>query len=633
MTLLETMAKAGEPTSAPPGTRTDKRTLMAALDSLENRGKIKLLKTSVQTHTGVHRPARIAYLPHVTEEQLKDYLAELAKTLQPVPQTASFVKIDEKVEYGADPTTVSRSVLPLQLLQLEQPGVEKDKKERWSKNLARANQLFTYDDETIREVLLAERTTLGQSYGFMVGKMARVTELHLLILKAFQSDQLPAHLVSREEQIFDLSFLCNDIPLIQYCSFISCLAHSKELMEFFTGEAGRQTPVRDLPLQLHSFLQIGRSRARSRFLEMLEVMRQLGIAIPLQPSDSENPWITCSGGGKGPFKFDRASLDGWTTNTPMIAPSFWRLNGTAPIHLWRDSEASPPFWKSVPIGTAAHAIQYWDTLKIASLETSIRPDDTPSSGSHSALSVNISLARSLRRPNSWNTRYILTWHQMQYLKQFIDIHSTETPLEEHDDTKREEIMSKVCRVTSATRDAVAGFFRETRQRLLRELNRIKQKGDHTAGGEKRARRAAEVKELLAKKAAEERRRREQKWNALLLRVHPGQLSSTAASRVKRIQKRFLEAGSTNETEKWERDILDAIHEADIATVLKISKSIVAAPAVSPPLPLPIVSNPLEPSVEDLIQRQRAFLPSKDPKKIKRRGKSKATGQAFQVRSL
>jgi hypothetical protein len=619
--LLETLARAGEPSSAPPGTKTDKRTAIAALDALEGKGKIKQLRTSVQTHTGINRPARIAYLPIITESQLKQYLADLAKALQPTPQATAFVKIDERVEYGADPTSISRSSLPLQLLQLELPGT--DKKERWSKNIARANQLFAYDDETICDVLLAERTTLGQLYGFIVGKMARVRALHILALRGFESSQSSPNIVSKEHKVIDLSFFCHDISLAEYCSLVSCLTHSKELTDFFTAK-GQRTAVRDLPPHLYSLVQIGRSRARSRFLEMLEVLRLLGITTPLQPSKSEHPGIICEVNDHT-MNFENASLQGWTTSTPMIAPSFWKFNDIAPVHIWRESETSPSFLKSLAIDTPTAALQFWDTLRTASTEATCSSNDT-GDRDHPATSVTVSLARSLRRPGSWNSKYVLTWHQMQYLKQFIDIYSAETPFEEAEDGIREALIERICRVSSASREAVVIFYEEVRERFLRELNKAKSKGKRISGVEKRARRAVEVKELLAKKAAEARRKREQEWDALLLQVHPGPLSSGASSRVKRVEKRFLEAGSTQETEKWKGDIISAIREADMVKMLKITSK--QPTKVTPHLitPPPLVLNPLEPSVESLISKQGSSTGLKDvPKKKRSRGKNKDTG--------
>lgn len=620
--ILDNLFKSSGPASAPPGTKTDKRTVTAALDALESQGRIRQLKTSVQSQAGINRPVRVAYLPHITEAQLGDYLAELSKALQPVSQATFFVKIDERVEYGADPTSLSRSLLPLQLLQLEQPGT--DKKERWSKNMARANQLFTYDDETIREVLLAERTTSAQLYGFIVGKMARIREFHLTALRALESNQSYANVSGRANKIFDISFFCHDLPLGEYCSFVSCLAHNQDLSNFFSAKEGRQTPVRDLPAQLHSFMQIGRSRARSRFLEMLEVLRFLGVVTPLRISASDNPWITCEGNGKDPIKFDRASLEGWTTSTPLAAPSFWKFNDVASLFLWRESETNPPFWKEVPIDGVASASQFWDSLRTASVETSVCPNGPLSTEPHSTHSVSVSLARSLRRQASWNMQYILTWHQKQYLRQFVHVH--ETPLEEPDDVERDTLMGRICRVTSAPRDVISTFYKETREKLLRELDKAKQKRKRPSDVEKRARRTAEVKELLAKKAAEARRKREQEWDALLLRVHAGSLSSAASSRVKRVQKRFLEAGSTQETEKWEKDIADAIREAHIAKSLKIGNkpsTELIRPFSAPP---PLALNPVEPSVQSLIARQGTPLEPKEPPKKRRREGDKAQGE-------
>jgi oxalate---CoA ligase len=83
MALLETLLKAGEPTSAPVGTRTDKRTAGLTIDGLESKGKLKQLKTSVLSHTGIHKPANIVYLPTVTQEQLTAFLAEVVEIDDP----------------------------------------------------------------------------------------------------------------------------------------------------------------------------------------------------------------------------------------------------------------------------------------------------------------------------------------------------------------------------------------------------------------------------------------------------------------------------------------------------------------------------------------------------------------------
>ncbi|KAF8446218.1 hypothetical protein L210DRAFT_3529314 [Boletus edulis BED1] len=97
--LLETMSQAKEPTSAPVGTRLDKRTAESTLKNLENRGRIKMLKTSLVSSSGASRPACLVYLPDTPQETLNAYLRQIS---QSVPSTTvGLVKVlDEGIEYG-----------------------------------------------------------------------------------------------------------------------------------------------------------------------------------------------------------------------------------------------------------------------------------------------------------------------------------------------------------------------------------------------------------------------------------------------------------------------------------------------------------------------------------------------------
>jgi hypothetical protein len=603
MNLLETLSKAGEPTSAPAGTRTDKRTATATFNSLEIKGRVKQLRTSVATHTGVNRPACIVYLPHVDHGKLNAFLADLARGSQPTPpQLGTFVKFDKPVEYGADPSSANRGALPLQLLQMEQPG---DSKERWSKNVARASQLFTYDDSTIREVLLTERTTLGQLYGFIVGKVIRARELHLSVLNAFETGSPCRNVISCERRIIDLGFFCHDLPLSLYTSLVSSLSHDDELTAFFGTTEGRQTAVRDLPQSLHSILQIGRSRARSRFLDILETLRSLQLVTPLQPSTASVPWITCPPNGDHPTKFDPASLDGWTINTPMSAPAYWHFSDLAPIHLWAVSEIQPPFWKDTCVGTAADGLNYWESMREACINPLVAVNANVSS-KLGPLNPSISVARSLRRSVSWKPDYILTWHQMQYLKQFIDVASGKTPMQEDEDTCTSQI-ERICRVTSAPRSTIERYFRESRVKLLDDLERMRRK-DKGQKAEKRSRRATETKVSLARKAEEARLNREQEWNMLLSRVHPDALGP-ATVRVDRVRNRFVQTGSTKDIEKWEKEIHNAVREAGLVAMKTLKTSAKRNSTDKRNLPMilpdshPQVIEVSCPSVKTLIEQQ------------------------------
>ncbi|KAG6814043.1 hypothetical protein H0H92_003893 [Tricholoma furcatifolium] len=626
LALLEEMTKAGEPTSAPVGTRTDKRTVVFTFNNLENRGRIKQLRTSVMTHTGVRRPACIIYLPETPQEKLNAFLAELSRGVQSTPNPGNFVKIDEHVEYGADATSIPRGALPLQLLQMEQPG--DDRKERWSKNMARAEQLFSYDDTVIRDVLLTERTTLAQLYGFMVGKAVRCREFHLSTLDAFEKGNPSSNIISHEKRIVDISFFCHDIPLGLYCSLVSSLSHNDELTRFIATADGRETAVRDLPPNINTTLQIGRSRGRSRFLDILETLRALKLVTPLQASNSEAPWITCEEREGRPNAFDVAPLEGWTISTPMAAPMYWHFNDLAPIHVWAASETSPPFWQDVPVRSIAHAMHFWDMLREASSKTDIpiSPNAVSATGPPT---VPISVARSLRRHVSWNSEYILTWHQSQYLKQFADSSTGKTPLQDEEEGKTQ--IEKISWVISAPQQTVEKFFYATHMKLLRDLEKLRKKASQTPV-EKKAKKAAATKASLAKKAAEARLQREEEWDAMVHRLYPEQLEPAADVRVRRIRVRFLQAGSTVGG-KWEDEIIEAVREANMVTkrVLKVpSKRTFPARAVPVPMDstLTVAVNPPEKPVEVLIAMQGPpFVPHQDKVKRKRKGKN-SEGSSF-----
>ncbi|KAF9478011.1 hypothetical protein BDN70DRAFT_809556 [Pholiota conissans] len=595
MKLLDSLAQAGEPTSAPVGTRIDKRTATATIDNLEQKRKIRQLKTSVTTLSGINRPACIVYLPHIDQSKLNTFLAELSQSQPPASHLTQFIKIAKRLDYGAHSPSTCRGILPLQLLQLEQPG--DNDKERWSKNLDRANQLFTYNESTIREVLLAERTTMAQFYGFIVGKALRCRQLHLSIVGALDRLDSSSHIVSHDRRIIDLSFFYQDISLELYCSLISPLAYDEEITSFFSTEERRKTLVRDLPRSLQSTLQLGKSRGRSRLLDMFEILHSLELVTPLEPSTSDSAFITCQSNGQHPCAFDKASMDGWTSSTPTIAPIYWYIHSEAPLRLWAISETRPPVWKTVSVVTHGNALAYWDDLQ----EACNNPEVIPSAQElveGTPVPVSLGAARSLRRMVSWRADYFLSWHQTQYLKQYIDTSPISTPLQIIDDQERDSQLAKICWITSAPRDVIENYFFTIREKLIKSAEKMKQKAKRSQ------KRTDETKLSLAKKAEEARIQREQEWLTLLSKVHPESLSGAAVIRMERVRAQFLQSGYGMDIGKWEREIQSVIREADLASKsLKISHK--RTPFIRQPLSQPagIHVAPSEVSIQELIELQ------------------------------
>jgi hypothetical protein len=610
MALIQAMTQTGEATSSPVGTRLDKRTATATIDSLEARGRVKTLKTSVVTPIGVNRPACVVYLPDIEQGKLNKFLADLGRNPPPT-QVQSIKKIDERIEYGAGSSIhTQRSVLPLQLLQMDQPGDNSG--ERWSRNAARAEQLFSYDDATVRAVLLTERTTLGQLYGFIVGKAIRARKFHLTAISALEKHETSSNIISIEHRIIHLSYFCHDLPLSNYCSLVASLSHDEDLTRFLETDAGKETPVRDLPSNLSSVLQIGRSRAKSRLLDTLDFLRCLKLVIPLQPSISDSPWITCQRVRDHPTAFDPAPLETATSNPPSAAPLYWHFNTHAPLHRWALSESSPPFWKDSSVLSYLDACAYWQDLQVASTNKGVQV--ITNSDTNDSPDDKKSIPKSLRRTVSWSGEYVLTWHQIQYLQRFVDTSTGNTPLQ--DPLGGETQIQHISWVVSAPRDVVCDFFAKAHSKTDRKLQRkVKRRS------EKKTRTAADAKARLSKKAAEAKVQREKDWEDIVKRAHPEPLKGSAAIRVRRVRTRFLQSGSGRDASKWEREVTDAVREANMAAanILNTGSRLHPSPNESQdPMPPPVAVNPPEKSIALLITQQGPPLSIID----KRKGKTK-----------
>ena len=181
LALLDTLASAGESTSGLPGVKVDKRTIENTFESLERRGKVKVLKTAISTTTGAQRPIRIIYFPNVDQSKLDAFLAELGKG----PHTAPY-SVNTPSVAGLLPGNqkVRRQAKHLRPLQLEEKD---DNVGHRSRGSGRTGQLFESDDQTVHDVPLTERSTFPQLYEFVPGQTMRAQELRPATQDALRS--------------------------------------------------------------------------------------------------------------------------------------------------------------------------------------------------------------------------------------------------------------------------------------------------------------------------------------------------------------------------------------------------------------------------------------------------------------
>ncbi|TBU34929.1 hypothetical protein BD311DRAFT_828299 [Dichomitus squalens] len=620
--LVERLVAAGEPVSTRVGARIDKRTLEATLRELESKGKIKLLTTSAPTLTGSTRMARIAYLPEIPPDAVNTFLAELSQQLWSLshnPSTSTAKTLEEPMDYGGIRKKTSGRVRPSIATEQEDGEVQEIKP-------TDLGALFQQDDQIIHDTLLTEKHTVAQLYGYLVGKAARARSLHLATVGLFGQDASSTQIVSKEHRIVHISYYFTDIPISTYCSLVAVLQPNEELATLLRSPAGQATPVGGVSDSLRSVLAPTQSKPRARILSLLDLLQVLGLVTPLIPSESDTPAFSCTGNVHHPAAFDVAPPD---TYTPAIAPLYWRFNDSAPIRLWAIGEGVPAVWKMAPVSTSQQAALYWNDLQQVCtdpLHAQHLLGPAPASTGPASQEV-ATTCKSLRRTISWSAVYNLSFYQTEYLRRYIDPATGNTPLEDEDGARRDAQLDRISWIVSASREVVASWFEKARKKQLRDIKKVKLA---STKGKQKAATAEDAGVVVARRAAEAKEQRELAWEAMVQRVHPGELRHSAAQRVNRVRSKFIQS-SAKPSDKWEARILEAIKEADLVADKLLSTAhpplFAPMPVAKPALPAPVPTGLQEKDVDELIASQgaRAAQGARTGKKTKK-GKAKDTGE-------
>ncbi|KAI0032488.1 hypothetical protein K488DRAFT_49752 [Vararia minispora EC-137] len=577
------LAAVGEATSGLPQIRIDKRTCNATLDSLELKGKIKVLRTAIPVVVGAPRHVRVAYLPSIEKEQLDEFMAKLPRS---------------SLAHSAPSKTAKKTPM--------------DKGDS-AANAARADKLSQLDDDTLREVFLTERTTLSQLYGFIPAKALRARQVHFSALEALEKEVPSIHVVSKEHRIISTSLYFNDISLKTYCSIISTLDYNEELTRQLSTEDGKHVRVSGLPQELYHSLQIGKARARARLLDLFNVLHEFRIAIPLRPSTAEDAPIKCMHTNSHPAAFEPWSEGRNTTNKHAV-PVYWRFSDNAPLYLWVLSGSSPPFWRDARIGSLLHAEAYWAELeKACTSRHDAENVHCPEVGSATGPQITSTrISRSLRRQTSWRAEYEMTWHQRHYLRRYVNVATADTPLENAEHGA--ETLTRLARITSIPKGAMSDFFTKARAKQQREIERVRAR--HKVLQEV----TTEEKAYSAQHAVQVQAQKEADWEDLVAHAYPEPLQGTRANRVARVKTRFMHGGSAS-PDKWETEIRRAIQEADMLTEAALATA--TGPVTAPGAELSSFAASGK-SVRDLISEQRP-APGQS-QQVKKKAKQKGKGK-------
>lgn len=584
--LIEKMSKEGEPTSTPVGARIDKRTVRIVLDTLESRQKIKVVTTAVPTPTGSSRLVRIVCLPTVSEDEFNAFLTKVGSTsLHGLPQEIK--TIQQPVDFGNRSNSITRSSNIISA-DVVRPSVD-------------AGSLFDSKDDVIRETILNDKTTLAQLYGFKMGKCARARELHLSTIASIQAAHSSNNVVSTTQRIVHIAFWTEDLDAATFCALVACLTYSEDLLQLLQSEDGRRTPLSQVLPEIRKVLQLSRPRTRDRLMELLDILRFLGLVVPLKPSDAVQPGFTCEVHGIHPTAYDVASNDP-EHRAEAIVPLYWRFNDHALLYLWALQDHNIPLWTSLPVSTIEESTHYWQQLQAVCTDATHaeKLELNPPVVSTMLVSPASSTPKTLRRSSAWDQSYHMSWIQVEYLKRFVDVKEARTPLQDDDGGYRR--LQDISRLSGMPLQVVRDFFESSYHKQLRELEKMREREDKKA----RKARGADAGAGLAHRAAEAKRQREHVWDEMIKRIHPGPLQGSAVIRLQHIRSTFLE-GSGKASKKWETQVLKAVEEARIAseTLLPVRR-----PTLSTPLlvagrapPPPTAANAPEKPIEDLIAQQ------------------------------
>lgn len=547
--LLEAMTKIGEVTSAPVGTRLDRRTLDTALNNLQYRNCIRLVTTSMRAPTGGGvRPAKIAYLSSFDQTAVDEYVKR-SNQIAVVPPTSSIKEVDVPHFY--------ERVIQLQRRRV-QPDSNKEKRQAVHKIIDVGSE---DGNELLRSEMLSEKQTVAQLYGFLVGRAMRARHVHLITLQCFENSKDIPTIISSNKMVIDLNLYFNDISLKNYFSFLSALRADDELERLLSTEDSSSIRLKDLPEFSRRRLQIGRSRSRTRLFELMELLMSLGVVKALEESKSHEADLICDDNNIPVrcFNYTSGSLE----NTPFLSPPrYWQFCSTAPLYLWAISEDSPPFYKYMPIKSVSDAAKFWDDLKAVCLnkDFSIIPVDTERLAGKERYRIR-DAAVTLRRNRSWQTSYIFSENQRQYLESLIDYITGETPIQ-HSSTGQLQLET-ICRTVCAPLDAVTTFFTSSRERILRELGRVNP-----------SKRRADNDQTITSfqhKVAEAKAQRELEWDRLMRAASGEQIVGITNTRVQRLRKKFLEGVSSRSAQEWQEEILGVITESRKA--INVQKSL------------------------------------------------------------
>ncbi|CAE6488685.1 unnamed protein product [Rhizoctonia solani] len=573
--LLEQLQAEGKAVSTTPGTGMDRRTFNAAITTLESRGLLKTIVVSTVTQVGAIRRATIAYLPNASQNLVNECVRKFQESSpsgKGLSLSNDFPSLDgAAVRPGPRPTThVVNSNPP---------------------TCVRAPELPQDPLAMARYEQLSNSMTAAQHLGYIPGLLARGRALHLRLMSEVASGNPPQNVVSVEDWVISKTYFSESIPVSTYCSVVKLGFTGPGLRQILDSGEGPHIRVREAPADIQRSLGLQSMAARSRLYKTLSLLVDLGCIVPVKPQTRANSQCTV-----------------YVNDTPSgVEWDYFKLAKSIPIYRFADKDQDAPFCYNHVVHDLASATSFWEQLRIASDPSNYLEIPT-GDGPHYA--SNARLTRLTRKKASWESGYVFSSPQIEYLEGLIDLTSGHTPLDDLQSTRFDD----ACFVTTAPTSVVSEYFAQRRTTIREDINRVQSEVQREV--EERRRMEEKSRKTLAAKAAKAKMDQEARWEMIVSKALDGRAPShpQLQKALTALKSNFIVSSRSASNKTWEAKVRDAVRDA-----------IGAKQFVIPPRP---PAQPFKPAQEpnndvtELIRRQGHPIIQKDiaPKKAGRKSK-------------
>lgn len=534
---VQNLVNQGVQTGQDAGFLPDKRTIVKAVDTLEEMGLLKVLKTAIvdgNRKNSLQQPTTLLYLPEKTQEDINSFIESLHKPYKQTQGLTPLRAVNDVVEYSK----VTNKTL------------------RKTKEKEKVPEVHAVDVLSMmgpRKKFLEDRQTIAQLFGFLLGRLRRAQELHLYTLSHVLSDSPASTVISAEQKIVSTKFWTEDYPLGSFCAIIPAQSYIPYLESAQLDPVALNQPLKSLDVRLQRALKVQHARTRHRLLDLLRLLCSLQLVIPLEESDTGSIVINDPGDGGEQRAFEPTELP---HGKSADMPDYWQLSDQAPVWLFslakftsQKIEEAPPFYADMSLLTVEDATSYWSLLrKLCDRQSSLTFAEGQNNGTSTRLfTVPAAELASLCNHRSWTSSYRLSKIQEDYLKGLIDVSTLTTPL---DDPAR---LMQAAFLTCAPQQIVYDYFSSQKDKLSGAAERIQRRQLRVDGSSQQA-----VKRAVAAKAEKHLQNIGSQWDAIVAELVERDLIPEEEEQLRPLRSRYIIVGGQVDKDKIKDLILNII---------------------------------------------------------------------------